>query len=235
MGLCFRKIRKFRVHKDGVVCFVLLTAVSVLFSKISVFFGGFFAFVAGWCLYFFRVPNRVIPQKEGSIVSPADGRVVAVQRVAPPQEFGLGTEERTRVSIFLSIFDVHINYIPMLGKIRSIYYQEGHFFHAGKDKASEHNEKNTLVIDIPWGEGNDIGVVQIAGLIARRIRCDVKNGEDVATGQYYGLIRFGSRLEVYLPRGVLSSVQVGDRVLAAATVLAEIPVDLLSIECGVLF
>jgi phosphatidylserine decarboxylase len=221
MSLCFRK---FRVHKDGVVFFVLLALVSILFFKINIFFCGFSAFIAILCLYFFRVPYRVVPNKKGSIVSPADGRVVSVQRIAPPQGIGLGAGERTRISIFLSIFDVHINYIPMLGKIRNIFYQEGYFFHAGKDKASEHNEKNTLIIDIPIGKNNDIGVVQIAGLIARRIRCDVKNGDNVATGQYYGLIRFGSRLEVYLPRGVSSAVCVGDRVFAASTILAEIPV-----------
>jgi phosphatidylserine decarboxylase len=215
-------LKRCRVHKDGVNCFILLILIAVVLTKISFVLGVISACGAVLCLFFFRVPYRVVPNRTGIVVSPADGRVVSIQDVTPPKEFDLGDASRVRISIFLSIFDVHLNYIPILGKIRKIYYQQGHFFHAGKDKASEHNEKNALSIDIPYGKGSDIGVVQIAGLIARRIRCDVKKGDEVATGQYYGLIRFGSRLEIYLPRGVSASVSVGDRVLAAKTILADI-------------
>lgn len=178
-----------------------------------------------WCLYFFRVPIRIPPHKDGLVISSADGKVVSVKEVVPPKEFGLGEEKRTRISIFLNIFDVHINYIPISGTVRRIYYEKGHFFNAAKDKASEHNEKNALVIDLPYEAKTDIGVVQIAGLIARRIRCDVHNGDAVSTGQYYGLIRFGSRMEIYLPKGVVSAVKVGEKVRAAKTVLADIFTD----------
>jgi phosphatidylserine decarboxylase len=217
------RLKKGLIHKDGIGFFIIFLIVSAFLANVSVILGCFGVFAALWCLYFFRIPSRATPNNPGVLVSPADGRVVSVAEVIPPQEFAIGNETRTRISIFLSIFDVHINYIPILGKIRNIYYQKGHFFHAGKEKASEQNEKNTLIIDIPYGNKNDIAVVQIAGLIARRIRCDVKKGDGVVTGQYYGLIRFGSRLEVYLPKGTSSSVQVGDRVLAAKTILTNIP------------
>ncbi|GHS93301.1 phosphatidylserine decarboxylase proenzyme [Alphaproteobacteria bacterium] len=182
-----------------------------------------------WCLYFFRVPRREAPSQKGVIVSAADGRVVSVQEVVPPEEFGLGEKPRTRISVFLNIFDVHINYIPVSGEIMHVYYQQGHFFHAAKDKASEHNEKNALVIKLPFGDNVTVGVVQIAGLVARRIRCDVRRGDFVSTGQYYGLIRFGSRTEIYLPEGVQASVAIGDKVHAAKTILADLALQ--NAEC----
>jgi phosphatidylserine decarboxylase len=130
-----------------------------------------------------------------------------------------------RISVFLNIFDVHVNYIPISGRITHVYYKQGHFFNAVKDKASEHNEKNALVIQLHGRENCSIGVVQIAGLVARRIRCDVRCGDAVQTGQYYGLIRFGSRQDIYLPENARVKVNVGDKVVAAVTVLAEIVLD----------
>lgn len=215
-------LRRYKIHRDGIgfcLFFILLSIVLLHFNDIL---GDFAIFGSLWCLYFFRVPTRDTPTQEGLIISSADGKVVSVKEVIPPKEFGLGNAKRTRVSIFLNIFDVHINYIPISGKIKKVYYEKGHFFNAAKDKASEHNEKNALVIELPYGDGYDVGVVQIAGLIARRIRCDVRLGDNVSTGQYYGLIRFGSRQEIYLPPGVSASVKVGDRVLAAKTIVADI-------------
>lgn len=213
-------MKKYKIHKDGVgfcVIFILLSSIIIQFNEVL----GYLSFSGAiWCLYFFRIPNRKTPDGDGLIISCADGRVVSVKEVVPPGEFGLGSEPRTKISIFLNIFDVHINYIPIKGKIIKIFYQKGRFFNAAKDKASEHNEQNALVIEL--GDGGDVGVVQIAGLVARRIRCDVKVGDLVSTGQYYGLIRFGSRQEIYLPKNVKSSVQVGEKVFAAKTILASV-------------
>jgi phosphatidylserine decarboxylase len=158
----------------------------------------------------------------GLIISAADGRVVSIKDVVPPPEFGLGDLPRTRISVFLNIFDVHVNYVPISGQITHIYYEQGHFFNAAKDKASEHNEKNAIVIQLNCASKRTLGVVQIAGLVARRIRCDVRCGDAVKTGQYYGLIRFGSRLDMYLPEHAQVRVNVGDRVRAATTVVAEL-------------
>lgn len=213
---------KYRIHRDAVKFCLFFVAVAVLMLRLNSFLGYLALFGLCWCLYFFRLPEREVPAQDGLVVSSADGRVVSIREVVPPPEFGLGEAMRTRISIFLNIFDVHTNYIPITGKIRHVYYQKGHFFNAANDKASEHNEKNALVISLPNHLGMDVGVVQIAGLIARRIRCDVRNGDDVAIGECYGLIRFGSRVEVYLPEGVEARVQVGQRVFAAKTILADV-------------
>lgn len=175
-----------------------------------------------WCLYFFRIPFRRPPKGEHLVVSAADGKVVSVKEVVPPAEFGLGNEPRVRISVFLNIFDVHVNYIPASGTVVHSYYEQGHFFNAAKDKASEHNEKNALVIQLLDDSSCTLGVIQIAGLVARRIRCDVRVGDTVQRGDCYGLIRFGSRQDIYLPRGVSSLVHVGQRVMAAETVLADL-------------
>jgi phosphatidylserine decarboxylase len=209
-----------RVHKDGFAFMAVLLLAFVFLLQTSTILASLCAVGAIWCLYFFRMPE--IPALDGTdvVMSPASGSVVSVQELIPPATFGIGGEPRVKISIFLSIFDVHINYIPVPGTIRDISYEEGHFFHAGKEKASEHNEKNTLIIDTPYGDS--VVVVQIAGLIARRIRCDVKTGDAVTTGQYYGLIRFGSRVEIFLPKGAKSAVSVGEKVAAGRTILTTL-------------
>ncbi|MDR0625552.1 MAG: phosphatidylserine decarboxylase [Holosporales bacterium] len=209
-----------RVHKDCLIFLSILLLASAFSLKISNMLAALCGCGAVWCLYFFRMPNISIYDNESVIISPASGSVVAVQEMSPPASFGMGEEFRTKVSIFLSVFDVHVNYIPVLGTIRDIHYEEGHFFHAGKDRASEHNEKNIIIIDTPCGDS--VAVVQIAGLLARRIRCDVRKGDAVSTGQYYGLIRFGSRVEIFLPKGVKAVVDVGEKVCAGKTVLTKL-------------
>lgn len=172
-----------------------------------------------WCIYFFRDPPRVTPVRDGIVVSPADGRVSQVSAASPPHELGLGDAPMTRVSIFMSVFDCHVNRSPVTGQIEKIVYQPGKFFNADLDKASADNERNSLVIAA--GETR-IAVVQIAGLIARRIVCYAREGQAMPAGERFGMIRFGSRLDVYLPAGTPVMVAVGQTALSGETVLADL-------------
>ena len=173
-----------------------------------------------WCVLFFRDPPRVTPVRDGIIVAPADGRISMVTSAAPPHELGLGDKLLPRVSIFMSVFDCHINRSPAAGRIEKIVYQPGKFFNADLDKASIHNERNSLIIATTAGPR--IAVTQIAGLVARRIVCFVKEGQPVGVGERFGMIRFGSRLDVYLPEGAAPLVAVGQTALAGETVLADL-------------
>ena len=172
-----------------------------------------------WCAYFFRDPPRVTPVRDGLVVAPADGRVSQITTAAPPHELGLGATPLPRVSIFMSVFDCHVNRSPVAGQIEKIVYQPGKFFNADLDKASADNERNSLVIATA---GARVAVVQIAGLVARRIVCFVRTGQPVGTGERFGMIRFGSRLDVYLPEGVAPLVAVGQTAIAGETVLADL-------------
>jgi phosphatidylserine decarboxylase len=174
-----------------------------------------------WCVYFFRDPPRVTPVREGIVVAPADGRISMVTSAPPPHELGLGDKLLPRVSIFMSVFDCHINRSPVAGKVERIVYQPGKFINADLDKASADNERNSLVIATA---GARIAVVQIAGLVARRIVCFVREGQPLGAGERFGMIRFGSRLDVYLPEGVTPQVAVGQIATAGETVLADLRV-----------
>jgi len=171
-----------------------------------------------WCALFFRDPKRVTPQGEGVVVAPADGRVSLIVQAAPPPELGLGDRPLPRVSIFMSVFNCHVNRSPVAGRIERIVYRPGKFINAELDKAIEDNERNSLVIATPGGR---IGVVQIAGLVARRIVSFVREGQSLAAGERFGLIRFGSRLDVYLPEGAKPLVSEGQTAVAGETVLAD--------------
>jgi phosphatidylserine decarboxylase len=171
-----------------------------------------------WCALFFRDPVRVTPVREGVVVSPADGRVSMVVQSVPPAELGLGDKPLPRVSIFMSVFNCHVNRSPVAGRVDRIAYRPGKFVNADLDKASEDNERNSLVISTPSGR---IGVIQIAGLVARRIVCFVREGQVVGAGERFGLIRFGSRLDVYLPEGAKALVSEGQTAVAGETVLAD--------------
>lgn len=171
-----------------------------------------------WVYYFFRDPRRAVPAGEGLIVSPADGVVSLIEPAVPPAELGLGSQLLTRVSVFMSVFNCHVNRAPIGGTITKVAYRPGKFLNASLDKASEDNERNGLVIDLP--DGRRIGVVQIAGLVARRILCFVSEGQGLRTGERFGLIRFGSRLDVYLPEGVEPQVALGQTMIAGETVIA---------------
>jgi phosphatidylserine decarboxylase len=173
----------------------------------------------GWCVYFFRDPPRVTPVREGLVVAPADGRISQVTTAPPPPELGLGATPLPRISIFMSVFDCHINRSPVAGRVEKIVYQPGKFFNADLDKASADNERNSLVIDT---SRTRVAVVQIAGLIARRIVCFVREGQPVGAGERFGMIRFGSRLDVYLPENTPPLVAVGQTAIAGETVLADL-------------
>lgn len=175
--------------------------------------------VAAWCTYFFRDPPRVIPTDEGLVVSPADGRVSAIVDVAAPPELGLGDETRRRISIFMNVFNCHVNRVPVPGTVTRVVYTPGKFINAELDKASEDNERNGIVLETANGQ---VAVVQIAGLVARRILCWVGEGDALAPGERIGMIRFGSRLDVYLPAGAATTlVAVGQQAIAGETVLAR--------------
>jgi phosphatidylserine decarboxylase len=172
-----------------------------------------------WCTYFFRDPPRVTPVRDGLVVAPADGRISQITTAAPPHELGLGDKPLPRISIFMSVFDCHVNRSPVSGRIEKIVYQPGKFFNADLDKASADNERNSLVIAVPGGR---VAVVQIAGLIARRIVCFTKPGAQLRAGDRFGLIRFGSRLDVYLPPGVAPMVALGQTMIAGESVIADL-------------
>jgi len=173
-----------------------------------------------FCLYFFRDPERFPPPRAGLFIAPADGRVVSMIPAAPPPELGLGIEPRWKVSIFLSVLNVHVNRIPADGVVTRIAYRHGAFVSASLDKASAANERNALAIRLP--NGQEIAVVQIAGLIARRILCSVREGDPVNAGDRFGIIRFGSRTDLYLPEGVRPLVVEGQIMIGGETVIAEL-------------
>ena len=174
-----------------------------------------------FCLYFFRDPERVTPVRPRILVAPADGKVVSVAEAVPPVELGLGAAPRWRVAIFLSVLDVHVNRAPCDGRVTRIAYRHGAFLNASLDKASELNERNALAIRLP--DGRDVAVVQIAGLIARRILCDVAEDQELQAGERFGIIRFGSRTDLYLPPGVKPAVLEGQTMIGGETIIAELP------------
>lgn len=206
------------IHRAGYPFIAIFFAVSVVlgFFWQPLFWIGLVLTL--WCTMFFRDPERVTPLADHLAISPADGRVSLVGHVVPPSELELGTDPMLRVSIFMNVFDCHVNRAPMRGRIARIAYREGEFRNAELDKASEVNERNSMVIDTPKGE---IGVVQIAGLVARRILCFSATGDRVEAGERFGLIRFGSRLDIYLPEGAKPRVAEGQKAVAGETVIAE--------------
>ena len=175
-----------------------------------------------WCAYFFRDPQRVTPVRDGIVVAPADGRVSQIVNAVPPQELGLGERPLPRISVFMSVFDCHVNRSPVAGRIDRIVYRAGKFLSADLDKASEDNERNALLLTTPAGQR--IAVVQIAGLVARRIVSFTREGETVGAGARIGMIRFGSRVDVYLPEGTRALAAEGQTAIAGETVLADLKV-----------
>ena len=209
------------VHPEG-KRFALYAAVGGL--ALSWFIWDEFAWIgvalAAYCLYFFRDPERFVPVGDDLVISPADGLVqMIVEEVTPPEELELGEEPHTRISIFLNVFDVHINRVPMAGKIIAAKYIKGAFLNAELDKASTENERQLLTVE---NEKAKIGFVQIAGFVARRIICNIEKGDEVDAGQRFGLIRFGSRLDVYVPKKAEIKVREGQRSIGGETILAEV-------------
>ena len=210
------------IHPEGFPFIGGFALLSLILFWIWTPFGWIGVVLTAWCAYFFRDPARVTPMRDGLVVSPADGRVSLVVNAVPPEDLGLGTRPLPRVSIFMSVFDCHINRSPVSGRIERIVYRKGLFLNADLDKASEDNERNSFLIATG---SRQIGVVQIAGLIARRIVPFVNEGQTIAAGERIGMIRFGSRVDVYLPEGVSPVVAEGQTSLAGETVIADLSVQ----------
>ena len=209
------------IPPDGWRFSAILAAVAFVFWLMDCRFLTWFGIVLTlWCAYFFRDPPRVTPIDDALVISPADGRVSAIESVVPPAELDLPRQPHTRISVFMNVFDVHVNRSPVAGRIARITYVPGAFINAELDKASEDNERQALTIE--RADNSRIGVVQIAGLVARRIVKFVGEGQGLAAGERFGLIRFGSRVDVYVPEGTAVLACLGQRAIAGETVLAEL-------------
>ena len=209
------------IHPEGYVFIAAFAIATLVLHWLWPPLGAVGVALTLWCAYFFRDPPRITPLREGLVVAPADGIVCSIGRFAPPPELGLGAEPMDRVSIFMSVFDCHVNRAPVPGRIAKIAYKPGLFVNADLDKASEDNERNGLIIEASQGR---FGVVQIAGLIARRIVSFRKEGDTLACGERFGLIRFGSRVDVYMPNSATPLVALGTKTIAGETVIADFAV-----------
>lgn len=209
------------MHKEGIRFVAIFAAITVVAFLIWKPLGWIGVILTIWCYYFFRDPERVTPSRDGVLVSPADGVVSLLERATPPPELGMPDTPLMRISVFMNVFNCHVNRTPIKGEILNVAYRPGKFLNASLDKASVDNERMSLRIGVT--HDTEIAVVQIAGLVARRIVCFVKAGDTLNTGERFGLIRFGSRVDVYLPDGVHPMVSVGQTTIAGETVLAEMP------------
>ena len=207
------------IHREGYPFIGAFALVSLILFWLWAPLGWIGTLLTLWCVYFFRDPPRVTPVRDGLVVAPADGRISRVTEAPPPAELGLGTAPLPRISVFMSVFDCHINRSPVSGRIEKMVYRPGTFINADLDKASEDNERNAFVIATPAAR---IGVVQIAGLIARRIVPFMTEGQVVGAGERIGMIRFGSRVDVYLPPDIRPLVGEGQTALAGETVFADL-------------
>lgn len=212
------------MHPEGYKFVGAFAVVTLLLFWLWVPLGWIGVGLTVWCYYFFRDPKRAVPQNDGLMVSPADGVVSLIERAVPPPELGMGDTPMLRVSVFMSVFNCHVNRAPVAGKLVKMAYRPGKFLNASLDKASEDNERNSLCLEL--ADGRRIAVVQIAGLVARRILPFVSEGQSLKTGERFGLIRFGSRVDTYLPEGVMPLVTLGQNTVAGETVIAELGRDL---------
>ena len=206
------------IHREGwpfIAAFVVATFILGLFSNFLFWIG---VALTLWCVYFFRDPARVTPTDDRFVISPADGIISAAGPAFPPKELGLGDKEMLRVSVFMNVFSCHVNRAPVRGTIEAIAYRPGKFLSADLDKASSENERNGLRIDSPNGA---VGVVQIAGLVARRIVCWAAEGASIGVGERFGLIRFGSRVDVFVPMSAALQVHIGQTAVAGETIIAS--------------
>jgi phosphatidylserine decarboxylase len=208
------------LHPDGWKFVAIFAAFTIALFFLAAPLGWIGLIATLWCAYFFRDPPRVTPQRDGIVVAPADGRISQIGNAVPPRELELGERPLPRISIFMSVFDCHVNRSPVAGRIERTIYRAGKFISADLDKASEENERNAFVLTTAGGAR--IAVIQIAGLVARRIVPFVREGEAVAAGQRIGMIRFGSRVDVYLPENARAVVAEGQTAIAGETVLADL-------------
>lgn len=211
------------IHREGRKFIAIFAVVTAILFIVWEPLGVIGLALTVWCYYFFRDPIRTVPMGDGQIVSPADGVVSLIEPAVPPAELGLGDVPLTRVSVFMSVFDCHVNRAPVAGEVTAVAYRPGKFLSAELDKASEENERNGIVLTM--ADGTRLGVVQIAGLVARRILCEVDQGAMLERGDRFGLIRFGSRLDVYLPDGTAPRVAVGQTMTSGESILAVLGDD----------
>ncbi len=211
------------IHREGYRFVGIFAVVTLILFWIADPLGWIGVVATAWCAYFFRDPDRVTPLREGLVISPADGRISAIEQVTPPAELDLGPAPRIRVSVFMNVFDCHVNRSPVAGRIVGMTYVPGKFLNAELDKASEDNERSAMTLEM--ADEVRIGVIQIAGLVARRIVTFVKEGEPLSVGERFGLIRFGSRVDIYLPPGKEPHVAIGQRAIAGETVIADLTSD----------
>lgn len=207
------------IHSEGYRFIALFALATLLLFWLAQPLGWLGLALTVWCVCFFRDPPRVTPVRDGLIISPADGMVQAIEAAVPPPELDMGPEARQRISIFMNVFNVHVNRCPAEGEITALAYRPGKFLNASLDKASEDNERQA--VRMTTSDGHDIAFVQIAGLVARRILCTLIEGQSVRAGERFGMIRFGSRVDVYLPDGLAPLVVVGQKAVAGETVLAD--------------
>ena len=208
------------MHREGIKFILIFSVISLILFFIYIPLGWVGISLTIWCYYFFRDPKRTTPVREGLLVSPADGVISLIEKTMPPPELDIEKEALTRISVFMNVFNCHVNRSPIAGKVMEINYRPGKFFNASLDKASVDNERNSLVLQIP--DGRQIVVVQIAGLVARRIVSFVKPKQTLRIGQRFGLIRFGSRVDIYLPTGVQPLVCIGQIMVSGETVIADL-------------
>jgi len=207
------------IHRDGWRFVALFAVVTAVLFWIWEPLGWIGVILTCWCAFFFRDPARVTPNRPGLVISPADGVVQMIQPAIPPAELGMDQRPLTRISVFMNVFDVHVNRSPVDGEVVAMAYRPGKFVNAALDKASEHNERQSIHLRAP--DGLNIVVVQIAGLVARRIKCDLTSGRSLRAGERIGLIRFGSRVDVYLPAGSEVLATPGQTAIGGETLLAE--------------
>ncbi len=211
------------IHREGYRFITLFALAALILFWIATPLGWIGVVLTLWCAYFFRNPLRVTPEREGLIVSPADGVVQMITEAVPPPELDMGDQPRLRISIFMNVFNVHVNRVPAKGEITGLYYHPGKFLNASLDKASVDNERQS--VRMQTSDGKDIAFVQIAGLVARRIVCGLIEGQQVNAGEIFGLIRFGSRVDVFLDDGMMAMVIEGQLAIAGETVLADANCD----------
>lgn len=208
------------IHKEGFIFIILFLVATIIISYFSNFLGVIALVASVWCVFFFRDPIRVVPVGDNLIISPADGVVQKIEEVDTPVNLGMKEKKAVRVSIFLNVFNVHVNRVPATGKITKLHYHPGKFFNASLDKASIHNERQEVLLTME--DGKQVAFAQIAGLIARRIVCELKDNQEVKAGETFGIIRFGSRMDVYLPKGVKPLVSVGQTMIAGESIIADL-------------
>jgi phosphatidylserine decarboxylase len=206
------------IHREGYPFIAALAAATLVLALLSYTLFWIGLILTAWCVYFFRDPQRVTPVDDRLVISPADGVVSAVGPAVPPRELGLGGAEMTRISVFMDVFSCHVNRAPVRGRVVRVEHRPGKFLNADLDKASTENERNGVVIDSPNGT---VAAVQIAGLVARRIVCWAEAGGNIGVGERFGLIRFGSRVDVFLPPNAAPRVAVGQIAVGGETVIAE--------------